>query len=278
VNQLLIGLVALFLIECILQVYGRVTLQRWFALSLTTIKAHQYWRLITYQFLHEAPWPLHILFNGIGLWFFGRAVLEAVGTRRFWQIYLASGFFGGLVEIACHAWHPAYQPGLVVGASASVLGLAGAYCFLFQGGEVVCFLYFIPIRLKAMTLFWILFGMSAFGIVFPYGAVAHGAHLGGLLTGVAFVRFVLNEDARAWLRRLAPRRVTRRDAIPVPAGKVAERSTRSSLPAAEMDTPEDFIRREVDPILDKISAHGIQSLTEREKRILEKARERMRNR
>jgi hypothetical protein len=36
--------------------------------------------------------------------------------------------------------------------------------------------------------------------------------------------------------------------------------------------PEEFISREVDPILDKISAHGFQSLTERERQILEKAR------
>jgi hypothetical protein len=55
----------------------------------------------------------------------------------------------------------------------------------------------------------------------------------------------------------------------------------SSAPVAgapETDNPEEFIRREVDPILDKISAHGIQSLTERERRTLEKARERMKGR
>ena len=38
---------------------------------------------------------------------------------------------------------------------------------------------------------------------------------------------------------------------------------------------EEFISREVDPILDKISAHGIQSLTERERKILEAARNKM---
>ncbi len=42
------------------------------------------------------------------------------------------------------------------------------------------------------------------------------------------------------------------------------------------DLPADeFFSKTVDPILDKISAHGIQSLTERERRILEAARERM---
>jgi len=38
---------------------------------------------------------------------------------------------------------------------------------------------------------------------------------------------------------------------------------------------EEFISREVDPILDKISQHGIQSLTERERKILEAARNKM---
>jgi hypothetical protein len=38
---------------------------------------------------------------------------------------------------------------------------------------------------------------------------------------------------------------------------------------------EEFISQEVDPILDKISAHGIQSLTERERKILEAARAKM---
>ena len=38
---------------------------------------------------------------------------------------------------------------------------------------------------------------------------------------------------------------------------------------------EEFISKEVDPILDKISAHGIQSLTERERKILEAARAKM---
>ena len=39
--------------------------------------------------------------------------------------------------------------------------------------------------------------------------------------------------------------------------------------------PADFISREVDPILDKISAHGIHSLTAREREILEQARAQM---
>ena len=50
---------------------------------------------------------------------------------------------------------------------------------------------------------------------------------------------------------------------------------RPKHPAAEDIPPEEFITREVDPILDKISAHGIQSLTPHERKILEEARAKM---
>ncbi len=56
------------------------------------------------------------------------------------------------------------------------------------------------------------------------------------------------------------------------------KSPRPAVPAAEPESSEEFIRREVDPILDKISAHGMQSLTEKERRVLERARERMKGR
>ena len=51
---------------------------------------------------------------------------------------------------------------------------------------------------------------------------------------------------------------------------------RSSVGKSGEDLSTDkFLQTEVDPILDKISAHGIQSLTAREREILEKARAKM---
>jgi len=273
-------LVFLFLAECFVQVYSRHSLATYFGLFYPAIARHEYWRLITYEFLHAAPWPMHILFNGIGLWFFGRSILEAMGSRRFWQLFLGAGFIGGLFEIACQAWHTRYGMAPTVGASAGVLGLAGAFCLLFPTRETCFIIYFFPVRMRSMTMFWLLFGMSVFGIVFPYGGVAHAAHLGGLLTGAAFARLGSEDALRTWWNRLLPRRPARRPEVPVPVAQaVGGRTERAPLPPpAEPDSPEDFIRREVDPILDKISAHGLQSLTERERRILEKARERMKGR
>ena len=69
-------------------------------------------------------------------------------------------------------------------------------------------------------------------------------------------------------RELAARRVTKKsfwNATP-------------TIPPAEDLTPDEFLQKEVDPILDKISARGIQSLTAREREILEKARSKMNRR
>jgi predicted DNA binding protein len=58
------------------------------------------------------------------------------------------------------------------------------------------------------------------------------------------------------------------------AGKSSFWRSAANKPDEELSTDE-FVKSEVDPILDKISRHGIHSLTERERQILEKARERM---
>jgi hypothetical protein len=127
----------------------------------------------------------------------------------------------------------------------------------------------VSLRAKYLLLFSGL--LAVFGIVFPGDGIAHGAHLGGMIAGVAFVRYAMHWHwPRFQLRRAQPFR---------PLVKVSRRESggwgRSQAVEDEDLPPEEFLSREVDPILDKISAHGIQSLTERERRILEKAREKM---
>ena len=58
------------------------------------------------------------------------------------------------------------------------------------------------------------------------------------------------------------------------AGKGSFWRSAAGKPDEDLATDE-FLSSEVDPILDKISAHGIHSLTAREREILEKARKKM---
>ena len=62
--------------------------------------------------------------------------------------------------------------------------------------------------------------------------------------------------------------------VPTRTGKSSDQRSVASHPDEDLTTDE-FVKSEVDPILDKISRQGIQSLTERERQILEKARSRM---
>ncbi len=274
---LLIAWTALFLVECVFKSYGSGgSLADYFALTRSGMAGHQYYRLLTFQFVHDAPWPWHVLMNGIGLWFFGRSMLESQGVRRFWVLFLVAGAAGGLLDWACQVWHPIYRIGGTIGASGNVMGLAAAFCMLYPGREIIFFIYVFPVRMRGATMFWLLFGFSLFGVVFPFGGVSHAAHLGGLLAGVAFAKAVTDDRWLDWLRSFRPNRSLRQPEVTVVAGHHGGPPARPKNAEGEPISPEEYIRREVDPILDKILAHGPQSLTEKERRILEQAPKRMR--
>jgi rhomboid protease GluP len=83
----------------------------------------QWWRLFSAQFLH---WGVaHVALNMMGLWFLGPLVERTIGGLRFVVAYLLCGAGGMLIAWACATFGP--EPGAIIllGASASVLGLVG---------------------------------------------------------------------------------------------------------------------------------------------------------
>lgn len=276
---LLIVLVAVYVVETCLVLYAGRPAKAWFAnwlgLSLQGMLHGRVWQLFTFQFLHEAPSPFHLLFNGLGLYFFGRAIEEALGKRGFLLLYFLSGTFGGVVQLLS-TWLLQRPDASVVGASAGVLGLLAAYATLFPMRDVTMLVFFFPVTLRARYLFWFALVLSACGTFIPFSDVAHGAHLGGIVAGWAFIRWGVQSQAYAnW----SPFRARLRKRELVKAASVrGPRWSRPKKRSLENLAPEEFISREVDPILDKISAHGIQSLTPREREILEAARARMEKR
>jgi len=133
--------------------------------------------------------------------------------------------------------------------------------------------FFIPVSLRARTLLWISLGLAVFGMIRPMGNVAEAAHLGGIVTGLAYIHWIVQGTGWPSLSHLKPAARPRvLVSAPFPKKSFWQRSK-----STEVDDlpPAEFISREVDPILDKISAYGIQSLTDRERRILEAARAKM---
>jgi membrane associated rhomboid family serine protease len=235
------------------------------------------WQLVTFQFLHGGM--LHLLLNLVVIFFFGRAIEDALGARRMLQLYFLSGVVGGFCQVLLGVALPRLFGGGVVGASAGAFGLVAAFATLFPDRVITLLLFFvIPVSMRARTLLWLSVLLGLLGLLIPGDGVAHAAHLGGVVAAVWFVRVVLTGRFRMPSLRM-PARPRRRPRVAVMSRGTSDQELADSLRASSLppnDLPADFMAQEVDPILDKISAHGIQSLTERERRILEVARSRMR--
>lgn len=223
------------------------------------------WQLITFQFLHAGF--LHVFFNCLTLYFFGRALEIGLAPRHWLAIYFGGGIAGGLLHAVGSLVLPLNFPGGVVGASAGIASLIGAFAYFYPQQEIN--LWFI-LRFPAKFFFIAAVILSLFFILVPAAGagIAHGAHLGGLLFGYAYARWLIHFN---W--KLPDLNIVRRRKVFIhkrqPSAWPAQAREKFELPSDE------FISREVDPILDKISAHGIQSLTERERKILEAARAKM---
>jgi membrane associated rhomboid family serine protease len=248
--------------------------RKYLELSLEGIERGYVWQLLTFQFLHSGI--LHILFNCIALYSFGREVEATLEKPRFLTLYFLSGIMGGLFQVLLALIAPAYFGGSVVGASAGIFGVIAAFAMLDPHRYITMLLFYVvPVNLRAIILLYASLIYATLGIVFSKqfgGNIAHGAHLAGILTGVAFIKFGGRWPERLWNPFESRRR--KRELIKAVSIKIPK------WPQGRVEGPgelsqEEFISREVDPILDKISQHGIQSLTERERKILEAARNKM---
>ena len=240
-----------------------------FALSAYAIGNGKVWTLLTYGFLHDPRNLLHILANVLAIYFLGRELIPLLGNRRFVTVYLATVVTGGLLWLATN-WH---TQGLVLGASAAACGLLIIFAGFFPHRPITFLLFFIlPVTLKpkhiAVTLLLLDLAGFAFyevlGAASPFG-VAHSAHLGGMLAGWVYFRYVHDRAWHfAWPRRRA--HANRRSvATDFPAD---EADDNADLPLATRD-----LRAEVDRILDKINSEGFGALTPDEKRLLDSAKD-----
>ena len=244
---------------------------RYFALSLDGLKHGYVWQLLTFQFMHSTSIWMHIIFNSLAIYFFGRPVETALGRPRFLTLYLLSGVIGGLVQMLFALLIPQYFDAPVVGASAGASGLVAAFAILHWEERFSLLIYFIPVSMTGKTLLMVSLALAFVGMLTPSSGIANAAHLGGILTGGFYVRLFIQGQWPRWkfpARRSAPRELAVKR-----AGKSALWGSVAGKPDDE--STDEFLENEVDPILEKISAHGIHSLTAREREILEKARTRM---
>ena len=275
---LLVSVFCCFLVQQIASaIWGASWVDSTFALSAQGLRQGKIYQLLTFQFMHGGWW--HLLGNMIGLYFFGRAMEETLGKKGLLILYLLSGTIGGLFQVAWAFIFP--QFGSVVGASAGVFGLIAAFATRAPDQPITLLVALIfPVTFPAKVLLIAEGAMAIVGLVGPFlnfsamtGNIAHAAHLGGMLTGIFYVRWGNRvgrpfEFWKPFAKRQPPPQRELVSTAPRRAWRVAKKPV-EDLPPAE------FISREVDPILEKISAQGIHSLTDRERQILESARSKM---
>lgn len=267
----------------------------WVAASVQNILSGKVWTLVTYALGHDGP--LHLLVNVLLVYFIGRALEPVVGQNAVLRCFLLAVFVGGLAWFGVHL---ATGQALLIGASAGALGLLFLFCALRPEQSMTLLLFFIvPVTLKPKWIAYGLLAFNGFGLLFSemplafgvsegigMGPVAFSAHMGGMLVGYLYARY---------LRRPAPARASRQQGgvrIEMPEWMRNKRSkaaaaTRyqvnvsSKAAAAQSGTaaataPLPPSADEVDRILDKINQEGFGSLSAEERGVLDRAGERFR--
>jgi membrane associated rhomboid family serine protease len=211
------------------------------------------YQLLSYGFLHSQTDLWHIVLNMLGLWMFGREVEAKYGSREFLAFYLSAivvaGFVWTLFEIPVEGTLP------MLGASGGITAIMVVFAMNFPH-RTVLFMFFLPMPMWVLAV--IMVAMDAMGAVNRSGNVAYTAHLGGAAFGYLYYRYGLR------LERLLPSENS--------LSRLARLRRRPKLrvldPDADNDSETDLA---VDEILRKIQDHGQDSLTRRERRILQKA-------
>lgn len=263
VRRLLVANLLVFLIQKTLLIDPKYVA----AFGFNPMEAWQQpWTFFTYMFLHGNI--LHLLFNMLMLYVFGPSVEDRMGSRMFLLFYLVCGLGGATLSFLLMTWAPV---GTIVGASGAVMGVAVAFAWYWSNYPVFVFPLPDPIPAK-----WLITFLVGFDLALAWagaltrgglgGGVAHLAHLGGVAAALLYLKA---QDWRATHRErrglqmaessvlvTQPPRASRSSGVP-PSANQTKRSAPDARAAAE-----------VDRVLDKINATGMDSLTPAERKFL----------
>ncbi len=232
------------------------------------------WTILTYMFLHLDF--LHILFNLLWFYWFGRIFLHYFNQKQLVGVYLWGGLAGALLYILAFNLFPVFSEHLpashALGASAAVMAVAVAISF-YVPDYTLNLIFLGPVRIKYIVLFFIITDILTIPLS---NAGGHIAHLGGAFFGYLFAsRYKQGKDLTRGINRLIDGVVTwfrPRTRMKVSYGnKRSARSTYVPKDDLEYNKRKKEEQKEIDRILDKIASSGYESLNKKEKEILFRA-------
>ncbi len=215
------------------------------------------WQFFTYMFLHGGFG--HILFNMFALWMFGTELEYNWGTRDFLKYYFTCGIGGGLLVWITSMFGFSSYMIPTIGASGAIFGILVAYGMMWPDRLIFIF-GVLPMKALHFVLIFgaldLLNGLSGSG-----GGIAYFCHVGGGVTGFIYLKYGwrIMIHIEHMINIFKSRRF-----------KIIQGGKKSGFNSDSHDSHPDF-DEEVDRILDKIARHGMESLSDREKQILDRA-------
>ena len=233
----------------------------------TPVVLQRPWTVVTYMFLHGNF--MHLLFNMIGLFFFGPRLEERLGGKDFLKLYFGSGIgaavftlgAGGLGLLLGIPVLEAVFSAPVVGASGAVFGILVGYALYWPRHEIWIW-GVLPVQARWLVIFLLVTTLWS-GITGGQSGTAHFAHLGGLVVGYVYLKW------RDW-RREAPRREFRKRVEATSSEGIPQMAARRRWEAIRLDELHELNRSEVESLLTRIDEEGVKSLSREERAFLDR--------
>ena len=214
------------------------------------------WTLVTYMFVHGG-WA-HLLFNMIGLFFFGPRLESRLGSRGFLWLYFLSGIGGAVFSLIF-----ARDAG-VVGASGAVYGVLVGFA-MFWPRERIYIWGVLPVEAWLLATL-LVFGSLSAGMNPGAGSnTAHFAHLGGLAFGFAYLKWW---EWRKGVAKRAFQSKMKPDASP--RGGSGDRIAVARWKGISVESLHELNRGEVERLIAKVERDGPTGLTQSERDFLDR--------
>ena len=218
------------------------------------------WGVVTYMFLHQGF--LHILFNLLWLFWFGRIFSEYFTGRQLVNVYICGGLAGALLYILSFNVFPVFDGvhSMAIGASAAVYAIVLATA-VYVPNYTVYVMFLGQVRIKWIAVFCVI---SDLAMLESGNAGGHIAHIGGAIFGACYTLALRRgTDIAGWVGRLTDgfTGLFKRK----PKMKVSYKRPESDY---DYNARKHDEQKEIDAILDKIAKSGYNGLSEDEKRTL----------
>lgn len=223
------------------------------------------WTPVTYMFLHIGF--LHLLFNVLGLYWFGQLFLHHFEGNKLLSVYLLGGLVGAAFYILAYNISPAFNSvyGLLLGASASVFAILVAVAFYDPSREI--HLFFIGrFPLKYVAAFYVVLSIIGISTSNPGGNIAH---LGGAFWGWFYIyQLRKGKDMGSGLVDFINKAGNFFSESFKPKSRMRVTYKKPPRDDHEYKRQENVKQEEINKILDKIAKSGYDSLTKKEKETL----------